>query len=256
MWYDTEEKIMWYDTKEGIQFVLQEGLAGLHYLVEKRHEAGYQRGERMKEWCVLGLYYLDSCGNTAYITENPPKNHIWAKDVRPVMSLTELREEQLMFYSSTINPSVSRIPPVEEKCDRCGHGWDFRNIDDFHPRHVDEPYRHERCHRLADIEESQKEFKEIFERAGVPCSSLRMIPNEYDGCRSDPWFIVETTQGPIRIGWRKRVISISWEGSALQHDGRKIFEKEDVTTDKALVHAWGTEKAVEYLRVLFHFDLS
>lgn len=44
----------WYDTREGIEVHLREGLAGLHLIAAARHMAGYERGERMAEWCVLG----------------------------------------------------------------------------------------------------------------------------------------------------------------------------------------------------------
>jgi hypothetical protein len=46
------------------------------------------------------------------------------------------------------------------------------------------------------------------------------------------------------------VISIEWEHSDLNVDGNELFKEESTTKDKALIHAWGKEKAAEYLRAL------
>ena len=68
----------------------------------------------------------------------------------------------------------------------------------------------------------------------------------------NPWLIVTTDKGRITIGWRKRVINIDWTDSSISADPKVLFAEEDVTkselygTDK-FIHAWGYEKAKEYL---------
>ena len=52
--------------------------------------------------------------------------------------------------------------------------------------------------------------------------------------------------GDIKIGWRKRVISIDW--SSTKRNLLHLFKDEDVTKEPYLVHAWGTDKAVDYLK--------
>lgn len=65
-----------------------------------------------------------------------------------------------------------------------------------------------------------------------------------------PWFMVTTTKGRIKIGWRKSVINISWEDNPSLGDGDVIFKDEQVTTGRTLVHAWNPEKAKEYIERL------
>lgn len=74
------------------------------------------------------------------------------------------------------------------------------------------------------------------------------IPNEYTKYGAS-WLLVSTTIGPIKIGWRKRVISIDWTHT--QKDNAEIlFPGEDVTKYGKVIHAWSYEKATEYLSKL------
>lgn len=145
------------------------------------------------------------------------------------------------------------LPPVVEKCDRCLLGWDMRNIADYYaPQREGDPHRHKSCKALAVIEEEQALFKEILDRSEMPYTSMRAIPNEYytDPTFFGPWFIVDTPWGPLRIGYRKRVINIDWSDTQINHNGGVTFKGEGVTIGRTYIHAWGKEKAIEYLRVL------
>jgi hypothetical protein len=66
-------------------------------------------------------------------------------------------------------------------------------------------------------------------------------------CRHLPWFVVTTRIGRITIGWRKRVISIDWKGSLVTQTAGELFPGEDVTKAGQSIHAWGYEKAKQYL---------
>jgi len=44
-------------------------LDGLRELFRERYTAAYDRGERLSEWIVLGLWSLDTCGNAMFIHE-------------------------------------------------------------------------------------------------------------------------------------------------------------------------------------------
>lgn len=79
------------------------------------------------------------------------------------------------------------------------------------------------------------------------------IPNGYCPkycCRHLPWFVVTTARGRIKIGWRKSVIHISWEDSAIKASAEELFPSEDVTKSGKMVHAWGRDKAQQYVDVL------
>lgn len=77
---------------------------------------------------------------------------------------------------------------------------------------------------------------------------VKEIPNEYYNL-GEPWFIVTTKIGPIKIGWRKRVIVISWEHSDVAKIADDLFP-EDTTKYQRMIHAHSYEKAAEYLKVL------
>lgn len=82
---------------------------------------------------------------------------------------------------------------------------------------------------------------------------VKEIPNGYCNrscCRHLPWFVVTTHVGPITIGWRKSVISIDWSESLVQTDAKTLFPDEDVTRYDSHIHAWGYEKAAQYLKVI------
>jgi hypothetical protein len=85
------------------------------------------------------------------------------------------------------------------------------------------------------------------------------IPNGYCSrscCTQIPWFIVTTPVGRIKLGWRKRVIEMSWEETSIQVTARELFPEEDVTREGKLIHAWGYFKAKEYIQKLMEHGSS
>lgn len=93
---------------------------------------------------------------------------------------------------------------------------------------------------------TEAEARALFLLAGWDVTRLHPLRNGYSESRTDPWWLVETRNGLIRIGWRKRVISIDWESTEL----RQVITDNDVTKDEQSVHAWGYAKALEYLTAL------
>lgn len=76
---------------------------------------------------------------------------------------------------------------------------------------------------------------------------IKEIPNEYDNDPLRPWFLITTPKGPIKIGWRNRVIEINWNESVIEYPAAALFPDEDVTKMGKIIHAWGYDKAYEYL---------
>lgn len=82
---------------------------------------------------------------------------------------------------------------------------------------------------------------------------VQEIPNEYN---DDPyyqmfkWLLITTKKGPIKIGWRKRVIEIDWSNTIINKLANDLFPDEDVTKGNSYIHAWGYEKAQEYINKL------
>jgi hypothetical protein len=247
----------WYDTRESLDARLKSGLDGLREIAQARSQAGYERKERMAEWCLLGSFYADTCGNFSPITQGSPADAYEFMDYNGALPRVLSREEMGRYTQRWTASMTGRcIPPVDARCDRCGHGWSIENVRDFYSS-SEKPPRHRSCHQFAVIEKEIKEISEIVRRAEIPFSDFYMIPNEYypgDPDYFGPWFMVETPQGRLKIGWRKRVINIDWSGTGL-NPSPETFASEDVTKGMSYIHAWGTDKAVEYLRKLWGFQV-
>lgn len=102
-------------------------------------------------------------------------------------------------------------------------------------------------------ERMRTEMESIFTAAGVSPIHMRAIANEYCGrscCVHKPWYVVTSKLGPIKIGWRKRVIVIDWQDSDMVLDGEALFADVDVTKGKRFIHAYGDSRASEFIKRL------
>lgn len=107
-------------------------------------------------------------------------------------------------------------------------------------------FYHGECNKKRLSRNEEKYFKDIFEKAGFQTIQMSALPNGYCPCEHcAPWFEVSTEVGTFKIGWRKRVINLDW--SATQKNHYPLFMDEDVTKSEFDIHAWGPEKAIEYL---------
>jgi hypothetical protein len=116
---------------------------------------------------------------------------------------------------------------------------------------------HHECNRLHLRDVTERRFLELFKAAGFQDNRLTAMPNQYCPCdHCTPWFDVNTEFGTIQIGWRKRVLHIDWSAMAdrLAACGElptirfvDLFKDEDVTKGSDFIHAWGYEKAQDYL---------
>lgn len=98
---------------------------------------------------------------------------------------------------------------------------------------------------------TREQMMALFLLSGIKVESADELPNnywprvpEYQKLRDDyPWWLTHTEFGMVKIGWRKRVISIEWERTPI----RVLVTQDDVTKDETMVHAYSYAKAVEYL---------
>jgi len=103
--------------------------------------------------------------------------------------------------------------------------------------------------------EALKQKNGILEAFGSRNIYVEEIPNGYCSeycCKHLPWFIVTTNKGRIKIGWRRRVINIDWKDSDIKESSEELFPNEDVTKYEKSIHAWGYDKAKEYIDVLLN----
>lgn len=118
-------------------------------------------------------------------------------------------------------------------------------------------YFHTDCKKkYLDIVMSQS-FKDIFLNAGYKKLDIAPTKNEYCGCEyCAPWYFVKTEIGVFKIGWRKRVINIEFRPKNPKKNKiniSQLFENEDVTKGNDSIHAWGYEKAMEYLKKILEY---
>lgn len=122
-----------YDTAEGIRTYLTD-LAGLNRLFAERHAAGYERREWMAEFCVLGRFYLDSCGNCLPITENAPADLFKVSEFSDARCPDVLTRDELQIFMRGENltrASQRAIPPEFALCSVCGDSWTIENCHDI-----------------------------------------------------------------------------------------------------------------------------
>ena len=106
----------------------------------------------------------------------------------------------------------------------------------------------------------------LFLLAGFEIESMFELVNQYwpeaytELIQENPWWLVKTEHGLIKIGHRKRVINIDW--SDTDYRAEKLVDeneknvwpnsitKDEVTRSETNVHAWSYLKALEYLTSL------
>lgn len=100
-----------------------------------------------------------------------------------------------------------------------------------------------------------EQMQAIFTLAGIEVINWWKLANEYWPedpqfyaiRENSPWWLVKTSRGLIRIGWRKRVISINWEDTLIS---APLLTEDSVTKSSYYIHADSEMKAVEYLKAL------
>lgn len=112
--------------------------------------------------------------------------------------------------------------------------------------------------RRTAIEERQA-ILDVFSSPHISPIFVEEIQNGYCPdwcCRHLPWFVVTTQVGRIKIGWRKRVISIEWEDTVRTATAEELFPGEDTTKGEKFIHAWGYEKAKEYVMAIVNSGIT
>ena len=93
---------------------------------------------------------------------------------------------------------------------------------------------------------SEKQLK--FFQSLLPDCAYKEIPNQYTRDEyAQPWYYFYTNRGPLTIGWRKRVINLSWAEFPNAKFAHEIFPDEDVTKGDFYIHAHSHEKLKEYV---------
>lgn len=121
-----------YDTPEGIAGYLTD-LDGLNRLSKDRSDAGYGRKERLHEFCVLGTWMTDTCGNFGKIMEGAPREVLrpCPKVMRQDEMFRLLKEAKGSDQEARVGWSFSSdLPRSDCACPVCGLGWTIESCHD------------------------------------------------------------------------------------------------------------------------------
>jgi hypothetical protein len=228
------------DTLEGLKKNIID-LKSLDYISSIRLVASRKFDMRLNQFVLFNTILFDQFGQSMKLKYNNQDRYDYS--FNKIVTFDEFKDEVKEYsYGS------GAIPKYNDTCPHCKQKWNLSNLRDCVQRgefvyHVD-------CNRFSLYEEVKKEFHYIASRV-YKSYDLNAVKNgygseEYNGS----WFIINTSDGDIKIGWRKRVIQIEWL------DNYKKFkynaEKEDVTKEfsnrERYIHAWSIEKAIEYLK--------
>jgi len=161
-----------------------------------------------------------------------------------------MTEERPAYYISSSSNRGSFAMKIFIDAGRELNRQDNRNIQKYADL-LEQAIREETLKNSPEAKQEAKTEKEevlaCFEGRDI---FVEEIPNGYCSsycCKHLPWFKVTTKKGPIIIGWRKRVISIDWSNTVDSKTSYDLFAAEDVTKDDKLIHAWGYDKAKEYI---------
>lgn len=216
-------------------------------LFRKAHE-----NERLNEYMLFGCYWLDQFGQIMSVKKTSKGNLKTSGDVEYYETFCKNNSEGFILTSGGY-----AIPTAGSVCPCCGKTFTIEDIKNNPCVYVDGKFYHDSCWRnyrkLTEVDKFTRRMMSLLYKDAD--YQFELIPNGYcsqDCCSHIPWFLFHTIDGDIIIGWRKRVISIEWQENYKPFDMNKLFDTEDVTKwengGKRGIHAWGNDKAYEYLK--------
>jgi hypothetical protein len=271
-----------YDNASGIaDYIESHEVEGLRKVMRLRRE-GFSRKESLSQFIVLGRYWLDTCGNLGLITEARGRGPQYADAmwlVRGLPGVVRIADVSAFLRSVSITWTPTGLPDESERCPECGYGWTIDNVEDAVERRAIDGDHYERFHSAClDVRGTRRaltRFRSIADAGDLRGAPILTIPNEYWPPTyresKEPWVLIRTAYGDIKLGERKRVLSIDWKdvverttpakedpgeryeakrSHADAWDGKMLFPNEDVTRWETGIHAYGNEKAAEYLRLI------
>ncbi len=246
------EKRRSFNSLKGIEKSLK-SLADLNKMLENRRmfRKAYPN-KRLFEYMIFGCFWLDQFGQV-WSVEKKYKGKLKTKgnvEYFKTFSKRNLSEDYVLTSGGYC------IPAADSICPCCGKKLTLEDINNNPCVYVNGKYYHDKCwrnyRRITEINKFTNNMMDFLYKETD--YSYELLPNGYcdrDCCSHIPWFLFHTIDGDIIMGWRKRVISIEWQENYKPFDMEKLFGKEDVTkwenNGKRGIHAWGKDKAYEYL---------
>lgn len=209
------------------------------------------REERLNTFMLFGSYRLDSFGQIMSIDEKLIGSTIYHDDVEYYETFLKNNKEITLSHPGFV------IPDPDSTCPCCGKKLTIEDLKNNPCVFEDGKVFHYSCYRnyrrLLEVYKLTRMLMDIvYKKTDY---TFELLPNGYckeKCCSHIPWILFHTIDGDIIVGWRKRVISIEWQENYKSFDLESLFTDEDVTKwtskeGKRGIHAWGKEKAYEYL---------
>lgn len=217
-------------------------------LARDRSAAYYERKEELQSWVVLGAIALDGTGNMGLLEKGCTRSMLV---VGPAMLMGDYvrRIGSDSHFSYSVGGRF--LPDPEARCPVCTRGWSIENWWDA--TFVEAQAFHKACRTYVREATNQEYFENAFTAAGYNTRphNFHRIPNEYWTVTpeyGESWLRVEVPFGFIKVGWRKRVIELTWGQATLET--QPDFSKEETTQESRMIHAWGFNKLIEYLKAI------
>lgn len=249
------------DTVKGIEISLI-SLSAFNEMLNNRCLWRKATGKKtyLNEFVIFGRYQLDAFGQVLTI-----KTTIDISNFPNVCTLDDFNA-LVSEYSASYS---TYIPKEGTSCPCCGKKFTIDDLRNTVFNLTNGKISHDSCSKnYYHNKEIDKMSTNLIDLVYDENPKFDLLPNGYcsrECCKHIPWFLFHTSDGDIKIGWRKRVISIEWQENFKPFD-MAIFNDEEVTKwcnnsyiYKAVeagtnptngirgIHAWGREKAYEYL---------
>ena len=202
----------------------------------------------LNKYVIFGRYRLDECGEVWTLAEQYEVTGI------PLICT----EDEFHEAYNKVKPDTwvlwkcgCDIPDEDESCPWCTKKFTIDDVKNGRFGTINGKVAHLQCVKQYEHErEIDKIIYQIMELIYEDGLTFDLLPNGYcnQPCYAHkPWFLCHTPDGDIKIGWRKRVISIEWKENFKPFD-MSIFDSENVTKWERGIHAWGKNKAYEYIK--------
>ena len=201
---------------------------------------------------LLGCFWLGQFGQVMSVKKTAKGKLRTNGDVEDYETFKRLNSKGF-----TLTSGGYAIPTAGSVCPCCGKTLTIDDVKNNPCVYISGKFYHDSCWRnyrkLTEVDKFTLRMMDLIYKSTD--YHFELLPNGY--CHEDcysyiPWFLFHTIDGDIIMGWRKRVISIEWQENYKPFDMNELFGSEDVTKweegGKRGIHAWGKEKAYEYLK--------
>lgn len=227
-------------------------LSDLYEMIENRkifHRA--HENAKLGEFILFGHLLLDSMGNLISITKTSKEISI-NDDVEDFEVFMDQNRDVYLTFGC-----INNVPKAGSVCPCCGKHFTIDDVKNNSCAYVHGKFYHINCwknyRKLTEIDKFTRNLIGLLYKDND--YTFELLPNGYckdECCAHIPWFLFHTIDGDIKIGWRKRVISIEWQENYKPFDFDELFKEENVTkwveNGKRGIHAWGKDMAYEYLK--------